>query len=208
MPRDSQADKELRTETMKDKSPQQNLVGEAVWSDSAVQEYNGEEKPQRSHTRRGCKRRSWGSEEERPKLDLAGSQRSGQSSELRVHEQLHGSKKPLQCLECGKSFHRSSSLVRQQMIHTGERPYECGECGKGFNVSSHLIRHQRTHTGERPYECGECGESFCQSSSLLYHQRIHTGDQPYECGECGKSFRLSSRLICHQMICRYSRCIS
>ncbi|NXB06050.1 ZSC30 protein, partial [Cnemophilus loriae] len=51
-----------------------------------------------------------------------GSQRSGWSSDLVVHEQLHEGEKPHQCLECGKSFRGNSRLIRHQMIHTGERP--------------------------------------------------------------------------------------
>ncbi|XP_077186157.1 uncharacterized protein LOC143833816 [Paroedura picta] len=132
--------------------------------------------------------------------------------------------KPYVCMECGKSFSQSTTLISHKRIHTGERlfkcsegsagfiqhsapgahmgekPFRCSECGKGFCQSSQLVRHRRTHTAERPYSCSDCSKRFGHKSSLNKHERIHTGEKPYTCRECGKSFCQSTHLTAHQRI--------
>ncbi|RMC02600.1 hypothetical protein DUI87_20994 [Hirundo rustica rustica] len=110
MPPDSQADKELRMETRKEKSLKQNLVEEAILGGSMAQESNEKEKPQRSCMRRGSKPIPACSENGRRSL----------------------------CQEDGQSLSQSLELIQHQMIQTGEWPYKCGECGKGFKHNSNL----------------------------------------------------------------------
>ncbi|RMB88871.1 hypothetical protein DUI87_34713 [Hirundo rustica rustica] len=93
-----QGNKELRMETREDKSPQQNLVEEAILSSSTVQESKREKKRRRSDRRKDSKPIPGCSEEE---------------------------ERPALCWEGGQSFSQSNTTVQHQMIHTRERPYEC-----------------------------------------------------------------------------------
>ncbi|XP_069738037.1 zinc finger protein 75A-like [Phaenicophaeus curvirostris] len=130
---------------------------------------------------------SWNPPEDPPALSPRGRRGRGarrgdatrsfaRRSELLVQQQrLQGVEKPYKCLDCGKSFTRSSNRNAHQRLHRGDRPHRCGHCGKSFRYGSAFVKHQRGHGAQKPFQCGACGKSFSESSALRRHQRSHLG---------------------------------
>ncbi|XP_054294645.2 zinc finger protein 215 isoform X4 [Pongo pygmaeus] len=95
---------------------------------------------------------------------------------LTKHQKLHAEVKACTSNKCGKAVSKSEDS-NNPALHFGNNFYECVNCGKSFNRSSSLIRHQMIHTGEKPFKCKECNKAFNRSSNLVKHQKLHTRDK-------------------------------
>ncbi|XP_076583725.1 uncharacterized protein LOC143319043 [Chaetodon auriga] len=107
---------------------------------------------------------------------------------LKEHEAGHEGLKPHQCPQCDKGFQTSKGLENHMRDHTGEKPFKCVICEKRFKQESTLRAHYVTHSRQRPHLCSVCGKRYARAEELKVHLRVHTGEKPYQCDECGKSF--------------------
>ncbi len=70
------------------------------------------------------------------------------------------------CDICGLSTNTKEELRIHIQVHSSKRPYVCPICQKSFRHLNVLKTHSRVHTGEKPFTCPTCNRSFAHKSTL------------------------------------------
>ena len=134
------------------------------------------------------------------------------SNNVEKHKLPESGENIYNCLECEKSFPRSSNLKRHlKYMHCSEgKIYNCLECEKSFPGTISLKMHVKyAHNTDKAdqnepmiYICTSCKSPYPSSSDLQKHIKIHKVQKSYQhqCSECNKSFSMAINLNQHMTV--------
>ncbi|XP_072160377.1 uncharacterized protein [Bemisia tabaci] len=83
--------------------------------------------------------------------------------------------------------------VSTKRTRGSKEPLNCSYCSRSFQLKTLLSRHLRTHTEEKRFRCSQCPAAFAEKSRLHQHTLIHTNEKPFRCRHCPASFALLLR---------------
>ena len=107
---------------------------------------------------------------------------------LKVHvENVHNTKEKVICIDCNKTFKKSSITVHRKKFHSEEiLKYECKICSYQTIHKASLQKHVKyIHQDNEDTACNICNATVKQSTLLQHTTKFHKGDQKqFKCELC------------------------